>query len=372
MKPALTVVVAMIGALSLSGLSAQSSTPQSARYASIDPQITATMARLHIPGVSVAIVSGNTLEFSRAYGLTDQENGVKTTPASVFRIASTSKSLTAIAAMQLAERGLLDLDAPVQTYAPAFPVKAFPITTRQVLAHVSGIRHYLAGEPERTDRFDSLTEALRVFKDDPLEHEPGTRYTYTTYGYTLLGVIIEGASKMRYQDYMRQHVFAPAGMTSTRVDDVFDIVPHRVRGYRPRVFAEFNGNYRNASLMDSSYKIPGGGFLSTAEDLARFAIAVNRGVLVRKETLLQMSTPMKLRDGAPTGYALGWYVDAGDPAAPGFHIWHGGVQPGFTSELRLIPSRGVAVVILANLEGGGALGLGTLARDIATSLLGPG
>jgi serine beta-lactamase-like protein LACTB len=174
---------------------------------------------------------------------------------------------------------------------------------------------------------------------------------------------------MRYQDYMRQRVFAPAGMTSTRVDDVFDIVPHRARGYRPRVFGEFDGNYRNASLMDSSYKIPGGGFLSTAEDLARFAIAVNRGVLVRKETLIQMSTPAKLRDGSPIGYALGWYVEAGDPAAPGFQIWHGGVQAGFSSELRLIPSREFAIVILTNLEGGGRLGLGTLAAEIAASLL---
>lgn len=371
MKPVLSAAVGLIVALSLSGTSAQTTASQSAAYSTIDPQIAALMARFHIPGVSVAIVEGNTLRFSRAYGVTDQENAVKTTPQSMFRIASTSKPLTAIAAMQLAERGLLDLDAPVQKYAPAFPVKEFPITTRQVLAHVSGVRHYLPGEPERTDRFDSLTEALRIFKDDALQHEPGTRYTYTTYGYTLLGVIIEGASGMRYQDYMRQRVFAPAGMTVTRVDDLYDIVPHRARGYRPRVFAEFNGNYRNASLMDSSYKIPGGGFLSTAEDLARFAIAVNRGVLVRRETLLQMSTPVKLRDGAPTGYAMGWYVDAGDPAAPGFQIWHGGVQPGFSSELRLIPSRGLAIVILTNLEGGGALGLGTLARDIAASLLGP-
>src|SRR4029434_8334191 len=165
----------------------------------------------------------------------------------------TRRSSDLVASMQLAERGALDLDAPVQKYAPAFPVKRFPITTRHVLAHVSGIRNYRPGEGERTTRYGSLTDALSIVKDDELDHAPGERFTYTTFGYTLLGVIVEGASGRSFEDYMRQQVFTPAGMSRTVGDDVLEIVPNRARGYTPRTFAVFDGNYRNPILMDSSY-----------------------------------------------------------------------------------------------------------------------
>jgi len=289
----------------------------------------------------------------------------------VFRIASTSKPLAAVAAMQLAERGALDLDAPVQKYAPAFPVKRFPITTRQVLAHVSGIRNYRPGEGERTNRYNSLTDALSIFKDDELDHAPGERFTYTTFGYTLLGVIVEGASGRSFEDYMRQQVFTPAGMSRTVADDVLEIVPNRARGYTPRTFAVFDGNYRNAILMDSSYKRPGGGWLSTAEDLARFALAVETGRLLKPDTFRQMTQGQRTTGGVETGYAYGWYVNTRAGERREGSVWHGGVQPGFTSDLWLVPSKQFAVAIVANLEGGGRLGLADLGEEIAGIMLGP-
>ena len=302
--------------------------------------------------------------------MAEVENFVPAKALTVYRIASVSKPLTAVAAMQLVEAGKLDLDAPVQKYAPSFPTKNFPITTRQVLAHLSGIRNYRPGEGERTTRYETLTDALAIFKDDPLEQEPGTRFNYTTLGYTLLGVIIEGSSGMSFTDYMREHVFRPAGMQHTYVDDLYAIILNRARGNTPRVFGQLDGNYRNSVLMDSSYKIPGGGFVSTAEDLARFAIAVQNGVLIKPETFAQMSKTQKTRDGRETGYGYGWYVGAGggfatDPDA----IWHGGVQPGFTSDLVLLPKNRFAVAILTNLEAGGRLELGRLAKQIADIVL---
>ena len=152
----------------------------------IESTITAFRSRLSIPAISVAIVRDNQIVVRRGYGLADLENQVPATAVTVFRIASVAKSLTAVAAMQLAEKGKLDLDAPIQKYAPSFPTKAFPITTRQLLAHLSGVRGYRSGEGERTYHYESLTDALAVFKDDPLEHEPGTKYAYTTFGYTCL------------------------------------------------------------------------------------------------------------------------------------------------------------------------------------------
>jgi serine beta-lactamase-like protein LACTB len=336
----------------------------------IETAISSLMSRQNIPAVSVAIVQDNQIRFQRCYGMANMENFVPAKALTVYRIASVSKSLTAVAAMQLAEKGKLDLDAPVQKYVPSFPTKSFPITTRQLLAHLSGIRNYKRGEGERTNRYNTLTDALSIFKDDPLDFEPGTKYGYTTFGYTLLGAVIEGASGMTFTDYLREHVFKPAGMQHTQVDDLYVIIPNRAHGYTPRVFAQFDGNYRNPILMDSSYKIPGGGLVSTAEDLARFAIAVQNGVLIKTETFAEMAKSQKTRDGRETGYGYGWYVkgDGGFSIDPD-SVWHGGVQAGFTSNLWLLPKKRFALVTLTNLEGGGRLGLGTLASQIADIVL---
>ncbi len=352
--------------LTASAATAQTNSTLSAdKIKKIEAAISSFQLQRRIPALSVAIVADNKIRFLAAYGIADLENSVPAKPTTVFRIASISKSLTAVAAMQLVEKGKLDLDAPVQKYVPSFPTKAFPITTRQLLAHLSGIRHYRREEGEYTNRYASLTDALSIFKDDPLEHEPGTRYTYSTFGYTLLGAVIEGASGMTFTDYMREHIFKPAGMQHTQVDDLFVLISNRARGYRPMVYAQFNGNVRNAALMDSSYKIPGGGLVSTTEDLARFAIAVQNNVLIKQETFAQMSKSQKTREGKETAYGYGWYVDGREGRQADGSVWHGGVQQGFTGDLWLLPKKRFAVVLLANLEGGGRLGLATLANQIA-------
>ncbi len=234
--PARLVCAAVILSL-LAWITAATQTPATLpadKTAKIEAAIKDLMSRQHIPGLSIAIVTDHQLRWQQGYGLADVENSVPAKAATVYRIASTSKPITAVAAMQLAERGKLDLDAPIQKYAPSFPTKQFPITTRQLLAHLSGVRHYKPGEGEYTYHYESLTDALSIFKDDPLKHEPGTQYTYTTFGYTLLGVVIEGASEMTFLDYLREHIFKPAGMQHTYIDDIYAIIPHRARGYSPR------------------------------------------------------------------------------------------------------------------------------------------
>ena len=339
-------------------------TPQ--QVARIDAAVTALMSSKNIPGLSVAVVTDNRLRWSKTYGLADVEHAVPVKNETVFRLASTSKPLTAVAVMQLAEDGKIDLDAPVQKYVAAFPVKSAPITTRQLLGHLSGIRHYRGDEYDSTRNYPTLTDALAVFKDDPLEHEPGAKFTYTTYGYTLLGAAIEGASGMSYPDYMREHVFKAAGMAHTRIDSVFEIIPNRAHGYGKTRRTE--GDLRNAGLTDTSYKIPGGGIVSTAEDLARFAIALQSGKLLKDETLGQMLARQKISDGTETKYGLGWFVGERDGKR---EAWHGGVQHGTTATLRLIPSERAAVAILTNLEGGGSLGLEKLSTEIADIALAP-
>jgi CubicO group peptidase (beta-lactamase class C family) len=298
------------------------------------------------------------LRWSNGYGLADLENFVPAKAMTAYRLGSISKPITATAVMQLAERGKLDLDAPIQKYCPAFPAKQWPVTARLLLGHLSGVRHYKnEAEFASTRHFNSVVEGLDMFKDDPLLFEPGTKYSYTTHGYAVLGCAVEGASGMRFEEYIRENVFKPAGMDRIRVDNVADIIPNRAQGYAKLQ----NGELRNSGLADTSYKIPGGGFISTVEDLAKFAIAMQTGVLVKKETLEQMWTSQKTRDGKVTGYGMGWSVSERMGMK---EVSHGGAQQRVSTYLYTIPGKGLAVVLMTNLEGIGG-GLASLSRQIA-------
>jgi CubicO group peptidase (beta-lactamase class C family) len=322
----------------------------------VEKAISAEMSRQNIPGLSVAVVTDHQLRWSNGYGMADMENFVPAKSMTVYRLGSVSKPITATAVMQLVERGKLDLDAPIQTYCPAFPKKQWPITTRLLLGHLSGIRHYKDKEIESTRHYTSMVESLEIFKDDPLLFEPGTNFSYTTYGYTVLGCVVEGASGMKFADFVRDNIFRPAGMEHIRVDDVFEIIPNRAQGYQKTK----SGELRNSGLADTSYKIPGGGFCSTVEDLAKFAIAVETGVLIKKGTLEQMWTAQKTRAGQSTGYGFGWGIINQNG--------HNGGQQRISTQLYLLPDPGFAVALMANLEGANLSGL---ARQIADLVVQP-
>jgi CubicO group peptidase (beta-lactamase class C family) len=264
--------------------------------------------------------------------------------------------------MELWERGQLDLDAPVQKYCPAFPQKPWPISTRQVMGHLAGIRHYKSGsqdDPEvgNTKHFDDpITAGLDFFENDALLSQPGSQFHYSTHGYTLVGCVIEGASRAKYIDFVRQNVFTPADMEHTRVDDRFAIIPYRTRFYQKSK----TGAVENADFLDSSYKIPGGGWLSSAEDMGRFEVAILNDKLVRRATRDLMWTPLKTSDGSKDNYGLGW----GSSDELGIAIvGHTGGQQGTSTAFLLAPAQRAGVVVLANMEG-------VDARELAVEILG--
>ncbi len=168
----------------------------------IEVAVTKFMAANRPPGVSVAVVEDEKEQWPAGFGMADIENSIPTA-GTLYRLASISKPITATAAMLLYERGKLDLDAPVQKYCPAFPGKEWPISTRQLLGHLGGIHHYRSQsleDPEviSTRHFDDpIAGGLGFFKDDPLVAKPGTKFSYSTHGYTLVGCIIEGASQQK-------------------------------------------------------------------------------------------------------------------------------------------------------------------------------
>ena len=329
----------------------------------METAILAGMARLGIPGLSAAIVRERELRWSSGYGLADVENELPATPATVYRLASVSKPITAIAVLQLVERGRLDLDSPIQRYVPSFPEKPWPITVRQLLAHQSGLRNWTDEEFHNTRRYTSVADALTPFKDDALLFEPGTKTQYTSLGFTLLGAALEGAGGAPFMEQLRTSVFQPAGMEQARDDDVFAIVPHRARGYQRRG----DGSLANAPLTDTSNRVPGGGLVASAEDVARFAAAVQRGVLLKPETMQMALTPQKVRGGRTTGYGLGWVLGRRGTRREVYHV---GGQPQVSTVVYMLPDAGVAVAFLANLEGV-ENGLLDLARQVAALAAAP-
>lgn len=327
------------------------------KVAAIEAAIAAEMSRLGIPGVSAAVALDHELRWSAGFGRADVENNVPATASTAYRLGSIAKTVTATAVLQLAEAGKLDLDAPVQRYVPSFPAKPWPLTCRHLLAHMGGVRWYADGEMESTRHYATVTDGLAMFRDDPLEFEPGTSFLYSSYGYNLLGAAVEGASGLGFLEYVRRNVFGPAGMERAQADDVFAIVPNRARGYQK----SSTGELRNSPLADTSNKIPGGGLLATAEDVARFAMALQGGVLLHKDTLARMMTRQATREGRLTGSGLGVFLGERDGVR---EVWHTGGQPRVSTVLYMRPEQRLSVVLLTNLEGIGP-SLLDLARQIA-------
>lgn len=159
------------------------------------------LADNNIPGVSVAVGANDLIVWAEGFGWADLEQQVPVTQITRFRIGSVSKPLTAAAAGLLYEQGALDLDAPIQTYVPSFPGKEWPITTRQLMGHTAGIRHYRNDtEGYSAAHFETVTDALSMFANDPLLFEPGSRYSYSSFGFNLLSAVLEGASQRSFLD----------------------------------------------------------------------------------------------------------------------------------------------------------------------------
>jgi serine beta-lactamase-like protein LACTB, mitochondrial len=321
------------------------------KRAAIETAVSKFMAASQVPGLSAAVVENGEYVWSAGFGMADLENFVPATSQTLYRLGSVSKPITSTAAMQLWERGKLDLDSPVQKYCPAFPKKQWTITTRELLGHLGGIRHYKSeaeGDAEigNTVHFDNGIESgLKFFANDPLISEPGTHFHYSTHGYTLVGCAIEGASGESYADYAREKIFLPAGMLQTRVDDRIAIIPYRTRFYSKNK----TGAVVNAEFLDSSYKIPGGGWISSAEDMARFEVAIFNDRLVKRSTRDIMWTAQKPTDGSADNYGLGWGVSK---IAGVDSVGHSGAQQGASTFIILEPQKKIGIVVLINSDEG--------------------
>lgn len=295
-----------------------------------------------LPGLSVAVGIGGQVVWTEGFGFADVENRVPVTPLTRMRIGSVSKSVTSSALAQLYEEGRLDLDAEVQQYVPTFPRKRWPVTVREVAGHIAGIRHYRDDENESAVRYPTVLSGLAIFEDDSLLFEPGTRYSYSSYGWNLLSAVVEGASGQPFLTYMREHVFEPLGLRSMIAEHTDSIIDWRSTFYeRTR-----DGVLLRAPYVDNSYKWAGGGFISNTEDMVRYGMDWLDASFLKPETVVLFFTSQTLGNGDETGYGMGWFTRTDELGRK--LVWHTGGSVGGRAVLALIPGEDIVVAMLAN------------------------
>ncbi|MGQ9618611.1 MAG: serine hydrolase [Candidatus Aminicenantia bacterium] len=295
-----------------------------------------------IPGIAVAILKNN-FEWAKGYGFSDIENKIRFSQNSCFRLGSVSKPMTALAILQLYEKGKINLDDEVQKYVPYFPKKEYPVIIRDLLGHLAGISHYRSYEELHIREPKDTREAIDIFAPFDLVAEPRTRFHYSSYGYNLLGAVVEGASKTSFERYMEENIWKPLGMTESCMDSPYKLIPARVKGYR---FVK--GNLLNSEFVDTSSRFAAGGIRSTVIDLIKLIKGIRDGKLISSKTVDMMFTSMITKTGELTNYGMGWYVR---PVGGHFLVYHTGAQQETRTFIGFLPRKNIAVAFGCNLEG---------------------
>jgi CubicO group peptidase (beta-lactamase class C family) len=290
-----------------------------------------------VPGLDVAVAVNGAIVWSQGFGYADLETKTPVVSTTRFRIGSVSKPLTAAGLALLVERGKIEIDAPVQKYIPDFPQHDTAITLRILAGHLSGIRNYRGSEAVSNKPYPDLRSALKIFEDDPLVSPPGSKFSYSSYNWNVIGVAMQSAAKEDFLRYMESNVFKPLEMTHTGPDRAGVADPNRAHFYE----LDSSGKFIAAPKVDCSSKWPSGGILSTAEDLAHFGSAMSKPGFLNEESLKLLFTSQSSSDGKPTHYGVGWFV--GQTLR-----YHEGDSVGGTSVLLLFPSFGTVVAIVSN------------------------
>lgn len=312
------------------------------------------MARAPFPAVSLAVWRDGGLRWSEAFGYADLAREVKATPDARFRLASVSKPLAAATALRLADRGVVDLDAPIGRYR-ALPAAHRDTTLRQLLAHQGGVRHYIPrdfdpaapGGPIDTRVYTSTADKLAIFIDDPLVAPPGEGTHYSTFGYSLMSAVLESATGTSFPKLVHSEVTTPLALASILAEVRGVTPPDRVCDYRPlRAARPTDPVLEPCPAVNIAYKWAGGGLLGTAPDVARFGAALTAPGFLAPETLAAMTTPLQPRTGW-TNLALGWCADR--DAAGRRRLFHLGTGLGARSIAVVYPDDRLAASILTNL-----------------------
>ena len=315
--------------------------------------VRAGLIEQNLPGLSVAVGVGSDIVWAEGFGWADLENRVPVAPEMRFRIGTASTALTSAAVGLLLEQGRLNLDDEIQTYVPAFPKKQWPVTLRQLMGHLAGVRNDGGDEgPLLSARCERPVEGLQPFAERSLLFEPGTRYRYSSYGWILVSAAVEAAAHEPFLTFMRKQIFAPLGMDDTRADAATEPIPDRATFYFPRFAADPRYGLHLMRQIDYSCYAGSSAFLSTPSDLVRFAMAMNSGKLLQPATVQLLQTSQRLASGQETGYGLGWDLETATLAGKETRlVGHDGESlGGMVASFMTFPDYGIVVSVMSNIS----------------------
>jgi len=311
----------------------------------VDLYIKTSMARQHIPGLSLVVIRDGKILKARGYGLASVELNVPAGPDTVYELASATKPLVATAIMLLVQDGKIALEDHVGKFIENTPLSWKNMTVRHLLTHTSGVKDYLS-DLRRDFSHDAPSESIvRAAIEAPLNFAPGEKWSYSNTGYVLLGVIIRAASGKPFDVFLNERVFKPLLMKATRHDSADEIIPDRAVGYLWQGGTLRNGEFLKYLMTNHGDR----GILSTAQDLAKWNIALDTDRLLTASSKEAMWRQAKLRDGKPCGYGLGWFVDQVNGHR---HIHHAGGSPGTATIISRYPDDRLTLILLANGSGG--------------------
>jgi len=318
--------------------------------ARVDEYVAAQVREQKIPGLALAVVRDGKVIEARGFGLANVELSVPVKAETIFQTGSVGKQFAAMAVMMLVEEGKVALDDKITKYFDGAPASWNSITVRNLLSHTSGIPEYDTDALRNQDEpFINLRrdyteqELLRKFESLPLDFAPGEKWSYSNTGYVLLGILIRKVTGEFYGDFLHDRIFKPLGMDSTRIISEADIIPNRSSGYRLE-----KGQLKNQEWVAPSLNTTADGALyTTVLDMAQWDAALYNEKLVKKDTLDQIWTPIRLNNGKSYPYGFGW-----DVTQVNGHrlIQHGGAWQGFTTQISRYVDDRFTVVVLTNLD----------------------
>ncbi|MEO1999640.1 MAG: serine hydrolase domain-containing protein [Planctomycetaceae bacterium] len=320
-----------------------------AEIVAVERAVRTEMKQQRIVGLALGLIRDGQVVYTKGFGFEDRDRQIAVTPQTLFRWASVSKPLTALAAWQLVEKQRLDLNADVRKLVPEFPDKGAKITARQLLCHQGGIVHYTNGKLVRSPRayrvahpFEDCVQALDTFRESPLVAAPGTRFSYSTHGYILLSAVVQRAGRQKFAAQVSERIARPLGMTTLQPDYQWKTLPHRAVGYRLR-----ENRIVESTNTDVSWKLGGGGFVSNITDMALLASGLINGRLVSPATETRMWTPQTTSSGQATPVGLGFFVEQQNGT---LKVSHNGAQEKTRTRLVIYPRRKHGAVVMCNSE----------------------
>ncbi len=320
--------------------------------AKADAILTALVNEHKVPGISITVLEQGEVLLQKGYGYADLDQRTRIDPTkTIFRIASVSKPIAATALAHMVNEGIMDLDTSFYEYVPYFPKKPWDFTIRQLAGHTAGIRGYRGKEYGLNESY-SIKESIAIFKDDDLLFQPGTDYHYNSFDWILISLAMQEVSGIAFEDYVKQKVLVPLGMNHTFVEyppnHSFWTTDDRRTSINFNLTTFYSKNrhgFRKSIPVNNYYKMAGGGYLSTAEDIAKLGQAYLDGKIVDREIVSQFLTSGKI-NGNPTYYGLGWEVSEDKRGRPFYgHIGNG---VGGYSNFFVYPEQQMVFAILVN------------------------